>query len=50
MNISMKQNQVHGEYNDGCHGGGGGRGLDWEFGISRDKQLYRQQINNKVLL
>ena len=45
VNISMKQkqNQGHGESEDGCHAGGVGRGLDWEFGISRDKQLYRDR-------
>ena len=25
-------------------------GMDWEFGISKRKLLYREQINNKVLL
>ena len=29
---------------------GGGRGLNWDFGISRCKLLYRGWINNKVLL
>ena len=28
----------------------GGRGIDWEFGISRCKLLYIGRINNKVLL
>ena len=27
-----------------------GRGLDWEFGISRCKLVYTEWINNKVLL
>ena len=27
-----------------------GRGIDWEFGISRCKQLNIEWINNKVLL
>ena len=31
-------------------GEGGGRGVDWEFGISRCKLLYTEWINNKVLL
>ena len=31
-----------------CPGGGGGK--DWEFGVSRCKQLYMRWINNKVLL
>ena len=28
----------------------GGRGMDWEFGISRCKLVYIEWINNKVLL
>ena len=28
----------------------GKEGMDWEFGISRYKLLYREWINNKVLL
>ena len=28
---------------------GGGRGKDWEFGISRCKLLYIRWINNKIL-
>ena len=31
-------------------GEAGGRGMDWEFGISRCKLLYIEWINNKVLL
>ena len=31
-------------------GEGGGRGKDWEFGISRYKLLYIGWINNKVIL
>ena len=29
---------------------GGGGGTEWEVGISRCKLLYREWINNKVLL
>ena len=29
---------------------GGGRGMEWEFGISRCKLVYAEWINNKVLL
>ena len=29
---------------------GARRGMDWEFGISRCKLLYIEQINSKVLL
>ena len=31
-------------------GVGGGRGMEWEFGISRCKLVYREWIDNKVLL
>ena len=31
-------------------GMGSGGGMDWEFGISSCKLLYREWINNKVLL
>ena len=31
-------------------GEGGGRGLEWEFGISRCKLVCIEWINNKVLL
>ena len=31
-------------------GGGGRGGMEWEFGISRCKLLYREWKNNKVLL
>ena len=30
-------------------GEGGGEGMDWEFGMSRCKLVYREWINNKVL-
>ena len=52
MNLSMKQKQTHRlrEQICGCPWeGGGGGGMDWEFGISRCKLLY-VWINNKVLL
>ena len=55
MNLSMKQKQNHGhrEQTGVCQGrwqGGGGRGMDWEFGISRCKLLHIGWVNNKVLL
>ena len=31
-------------------GAGGGRGMEWEFGISRCKLLHLEWLNNKVLL
>ena len=51
MNISTKQKQIHRHRKQTCGSqGGGGRGRkDWEFGASRCKQLYTEQINNKVL-
>ena len=27
-----------------------GKGIDWEFGVSRGKLLYKECLNNKVLL
>ena len=52
MNLSMKQKQKHGhrEQTGGCRGGGVGGGVDWEVGVSRCELLYREWINNKVLL
>ena len=50
--LSMKQKQTrrHREETGGCQGGGGGRGMDWEFGISRCKLLHIGWINKKVFL
>ena len=31
-------------------GSGGGRGMDWEFGVGRCKLLHLEWINNKVLM
>ena len=46
----MKQNQTNREQTCGCQGGKRcGRGMKWEFGISRCKLLYIEWIN-KVLL
>ena len=45
-----KQSYRHTEQTCGRKGAGGGGGRDWEFGISRCKQLYIERINNKVLL
>ena len=52
MNLSMKQKQNH----DieirlvGAKRVGGGRRMDWEFGVSRCKLLPLEWINSKVLL
>ena len=47
----MKQKQTH-RYREqtGCQGDGNRGEKDLEFGISRSKLLYREWINNKVLL
>ena len=52
MNLSAEQKQTHrhGEHTCGCQGGGGGRGMDWEFGVSRCKLLHLGWISNEVLL
>ena len=50
LSMKQKQNQGHRAQTGGCQGGGGGRGMDWEFGISRCKLVYTEWINNEVLL
>ena len=40
MNLSMeKKIYGHGEQTYGFQGGGGGSGMDWEFGVNRCKLL-----------
>ena len=50
MNLYTKQTHGHREQTCGSQGGGGWRGMDWEFGVSRCKLLYTEWINNQVLL
>ena len=51
MNLSTKQTHRHGEQTWWLpRGRGGGGGMDWELGISRCKLIYREWINNKVIL
>ena len=52
MNLFTKQKQTHRHRKQtyGYQRGRGWSGMDWEFGISRRKLLYREWINNKVLL
>ena len=45
MNLSRKQNNLV-----VAKGVREGRGVDWEFGISRYKLVYIEWISNKVLL
>ena len=33
-----------------CQGGGGRRGMDWEFGVGGCKILHLECLSNKVLL
>ena len=35
MNLSIENKHIHrhGEQTCGCHGGWGGSGMDWEFGV-----------------
>jgi len=42
MNLSIEQRQTHGHGKQtcGCQGEGGGRGIDWEFGVSRYRVLH----------
>ena len=49
MNLSAKQNRLTDTENR-LWFQWGGRGMDWEFGISRCKLLYIGWINYKVLL
>ena len=44
MNLSTEKKQTHGlgEQTCGCWGGGGGSGMDWEFGISKYRLLHFQ--------
>ena len=50
MNLSMKQKQTHRCREQACGCQGGGRGRDWEFGVSRGRPLHTEWISNKVLL
>ena len=51
MNISTEKKQTHGldEQICGCQVGGGGSGMDLEFGVSRCKLLHLVWISDKIL-
>ena len=51
MNLSTEQKQARGhrEKTCGCQGGGG-NGMDWEFGVSRCELLHLEWISNEVLM
>ena len=48
MNLSTKQTHRHREKTCGCQGGWGRE--DWEFGVRTCKLLYREWVNNNVLV
>ena len=52
MNLSTKKKQTlgHREQTGGGQRGGGGDGMDWEFGVSRCKILHLEWISSEVLL
>ena len=50
MNLPVKQNHRHTEQTVVAKGEKDGGGTCWEFGVSRREVLYREWINNKVLL
>ena len=45
MNLPVNQKQAH-RHREQTHGGSG----DWEFAVSSTKLLYKEWVNNKVLL
>ena len=52
MNQSIERKQIHGlgEQTCGCRGGGGGSGMDGDFGVSRCKLLHLEWRSNEILL
>ena len=52
MNLytEQKQTQGHREQTCGCQWGGGGSGMDGEFGVGRCKPLHLESMKNEVLL
>ena len=51
-NLSTEQKQTHRHGEQACdsQGAGGGRRMDWEFGVNRCKPLHLEWINEEVLL
>ena len=52
MNLSKEKKKIQGlgKQTGGCQGGGGGSGMDWEFGVRRCKLLHLEWISNEILL
>ena len=44
--VKQKQTHRHREETGSYQGGGGGRGMDWELGISRCTLVYIEWIDN----
>ena len=45
-----KETHGLGEQTCGCHGGGAGSGMDWEFGLKRCRLLPLEWISHEILL
>ena len=50
LSTEKKQTHRHGEQTCGCQGGGGGSGIDREFGVSRRKHVHLEPLSNENLL
>ena len=51
MNLSTKQKHTQGHREQTVVANReGGRGVDWEFGVSKCKLLHLQRISNEILL
>ena len=52
INLSTKKKQTHEhkKQTSGCLAGGGGSGMDWEFGVSRCKLMHLEWISSEILL
>ena len=50
MNLLQNRNRLIDVENRLVVPRGGGRGIDWEFGVGRGKLLHLEWINNKVLM
>ena len=52
MSLSTENKQIHGpgEQICACQEGGGGSGMDWEFGAGRCKLFHLEWISNEILL
>ena len=49
LSTEQKQTHRHREHTCGCQWELGGRGLDWEFAVSRGKLSYIEGVNKALL-